>query len=205
MENCASVSLGLVAVSRSCFPVSLSERRRKAIKKAYEMQLYECPITVETEQDMRMALEDLKANQVNALVVFLGNFGPETAETLLAKYFDGPVMYVAAAEGDGDLHDGRGDAFCGMLNCSYNLSLRKLRAYIPEYPVGSAREVASMIKQFVPVARAALSMKSLKIISFGPRPQDFLACNAPIQGLFDLGVEIEENSELDLLDRKSVG
>ena len=56
-----------------------------------------------------------------------------------------------------------------------------------------------MIEEFIPVARAVISLKQLKIISFGPRPQDFMACNAPIQGLFDLGVEIEENSELDLL------
>ena len=39
----------------------------------------------------------------------------------------------------------------------------------------------------------------MKIITFGPRPQDFFACNAPIKGLYELGVEIEENSELDLL------
>ena len=42
-------------------------------------------------------------------------------------------------------------------------------------------------------------MSGLKIITFGPRPQDFFACNAPIKGLYELGVEIEENSELDLL------
>ncbi|NLK05248.1 MAG: fucose isomerase, partial [Spirochaetales bacterium] len=193
MQNMANVHMGLVAVSRDCFPITLSEKRRKAVKKAYQGELYECPITVESEQDMRNALKDLSSHGVNALVVYLGNFGPETAETLLAKYFDGPVMYVAAAEGDGDLYDGRGDAFCGMLNCSYNLSLRSLKAHIPEYPVGSDREVASMIEEFIPLARAVLSLKQLKIISFGPRPQDFLACNAPIQGLFDLGVEIEEN------------
>ncbi|MDC7230486.1 MAG: fucose isomerase [Sphaerochaetaceae bacterium] len=199
MNNIAQVRLGLIAVSRSCFPKALSERRRNAVKEAYQDPIYECPITVEDEKDMRAALEDISNHEVNALVVFLGNFGPETAETLLAKYFDGPVMYVAAAEGDGDLHDGRGDAFCGMLNCSYNLALRSLRAHIPEYPVGTAREVATMIEEFIPVARAVISLKQLKIISFGPRPQDFMACNAPIQGLFDLGVEIEENSELDLL------
>ncbi|MXI87469.1 L-fucose/L-arabinose isomerase family protein [Sphaerochaeta halotolerans] len=199
MNNIAQVRLGLVSVSRNCFPKALSERRRKAVKEAYQDPLYECPVTVENEKDMRTALEDVTKHEVNALVVFLGNFGPETAETLLAKYFDGPVMYVAAAEGDGDLHDGRGDAFCGMLNCSYNLALRSLRAHIPEYPIGSAREVATMIEEFIPVAKAVLSLRELKIITFGPRPQDFMACNAPIQGLFDLGVEIEENSELDLL------
>jgi L-fucose isomerase-like protein len=108
-------------------------------------------------------------------------------------------MYIAAAEGDGDLINGRGDAYCGMLNCSYNLGMRHLTAYIPEYPVGNAEECAAMIREFVPIARAIIGVKNLKIITFGPRPQDFFACNAPIKGLYELGVEIEENSELDLL------
>ena len=56
-----------------------------------------------------------------------------------------------------------------------------------------------MIAEFIPIARAILGVKDLKIITFGPRPQDFFACNAPIKGLYELGVEIEENSELDLL------
>ena len=43
------------------------------------------------------------AGQMHGLVVFLGNFGPETPETLISEWFDGPIMYVAAAEGDGDL------------------------------------------------------------------------------------------------------
>jgi len=106
---------------------------------------------------------------------------------------------VAAAEGDGDMINGRGDAYCGMLNCSYNLKMRHLEAYIPEYPVGTADDIAKMIGDFVPVARAVIGVRNLKIITFGPRPQDFFACNAPIKGLYELGVEIEENSELDLL------
>ncbi len=47
-------------------------------------------------------------------VVYLGNFGPEIAETLLAKHFDGPYMLVAQQEETGDdLVGGRGDAYCG--------------------------------------------------------------------------------------------
>jgi L-fucose isomerase-like protein len=46
-----------------------------------------------------------------------------------------------------------------------------------------------MIDDFVPVARVILGLSSLKIITFGPRPQDFFACNAPIKALYDLGVE----------------
>lgn len=199
MNNIPEVSLGIIAVSRSCFPMSLSVKRREAIKKGYKGELYECPVTVENELDAQKAIEDVKANGVNALVVFLGNFGPETPETMLADWFDGPIMYVAAAEGDGDLHDGRGDAYCGMLNCSYNLNLRHKQAYIPEYPVGTAAELADKIAEFAPIARAVLGLKSLKIITFGPRPNDFLACNAPIKALYDLGVAVEENSELDLL------
>ena len=198
-QNIPDVKLGIIAVSRDCFPIALSEMRRANIVKAYKDELYECPVTVENEKDMLKAVADVKEAGCNALVVFLGNFGPETPETLIAKNFDGPCMFVAAAEGDGDMINGRGDAYCGMLNCSYNLGMRHLQGYIPEYPVGTAEDIAKMIADFVPVARAIIGVKNLKIITFGPRPQDFFACNAPIKGLYELGVEIEENSELDLL------
>ena len=199
IENIPVVKAGIIAVSRDCFPIALSQARRAAIVKAYRGELYECPVTVENEADMLRAVEDVRAAGCNALVVFLGNFGPETPETLIARYFDGPCMFVAAAEGDGDMINGRGDAYCGMLNCSYNLGMRHLAGYIPEDPVGTAEELAKRIAEFIPVARAVIGVKNLKIITFGPRPQDFFACNAPIRGLYELGVEIEENSELDLL------
>ena len=35
LENLPKVRLGLVAVSRDCFPASLSERRRHALAEAY--------------------------------------------------------------------------------------------------------------------------------------------------------------------------
>ena len=198
-RNIPEVKLGLIAVSRDCFPIALSESRRAAVAHAYGEGLYECPVTVENEKDMLRAVADVKQAGCNALTVFLGNFGPETPETLIAKYFDGPCMFVAAAEGDGDMVNGRGDAYCGMLNCSYNLGMRRLAGYIPESPVGTAQELALRMREFSAIARAVIGVKNLKIITFGPRPQDFFACNAPIRGLYELGVEIEENSELDLL------
>ena len=208
MINIPSVKIGMVAVSRDCFPESLSVNRRKALVKAYEEKyeaadIYECPICiVESEIHMVQALEDITKAGCNALCVYLGNFGPEISETLLAKHFDGPVMFAAAAEEDSNtsLIQGRGDAYCGMLNASYNLKLRNINAYIPEYPVGTAEEVADMINEFLPVARTIVGLSQLKIISFGPRPLNFLACNAPIKQLYNLGVEIEENSELDLFE-----
>lgn len=201
MMNMPEVKLGIVAVSRDCFPITLSESRRKAVAAAYKGELYECPTVVESELDMQKALKEVQEAGCNALVVYLGNFGPETAETLLVKYFDGPCMVVAAAEEHGDnLVQGRGDAYCGMLNASYNLQLRNVKAYIPEYPVGDAEDCADMIHEFLPIARAIEGLSNLKIISFGPRPTNFLACNAPIKQLYNLGVEIEENSELDLFE-----
>ena len=201
------MKIGIVAVSRDCFPESLSVNRRKALVEAYAKKydaadIYECPICiVESEIHMVQALEDIKKAGCNALCVYLGNFGPEISETLLAKHFEGPKMFVAAAEESGNsLMDGRGDAYCGMLNASYNLKLRNVKAYIPEYPVGTAEDCADMIHEFVPIARAVYALNNLKIISFGPRPLNFLACNAPIKPLYNLGVEIEENSELDLFE-----
>lgn len=204
MNNIPNVKMGIVAVSRDCFPVQLSEERRKrvvaeCIKKG--MEICEVKLVVESEKDVLNAIDELKKNNVNALIVYLGNFGPEGPETLLAQKFDGPAMYVAAAEETKDnLFDGRGDAYCGMLNASYNLALRKLNPYIPEYPVGTAEEVAAMISDFENIARVVLGVKQLKVFSFGPRPENFVACNAPIKPLFDIGVEIMENSELDLFE-----
>ena len=206
-DNMPKVKLGIVAVSRDCFPESLSVTRREALVKAYAEKydvedIYECPICiVESEIHMVQALEDIKKAGCNALCVYLGNFGPEISETLLAKHFDGPKMFIAAAEETGNnLCGGRGDAYCGMLNASYNLALRNVKAYIPEYPVGDASDCADMIHEFIPIARAVMALSDLKIISFGPRPLNFLACNAPIKQLYNLGVEIEENSELDLFE-----
>ena len=207
IDNMPKVKVGIVAVSRDCFPESLSVNRRKALVEAYTKKydaadIYECPICiVESEIHMVQALEDIKKAGCNALCVYLGNFGPEISETLLAKHFEGPKMFCAAAEETQDnLIQGRGDAYCGMLNASYNLQLRNVKAYIPEYPVGDAEDCADMIHDFLPIARAVEGLSNLKIISFGPRPTNFLACNAPIKQLYNLGVEIEENSELDLFE-----
>ena len=207
MNNIPNVKVGIVAVSRDCFPIELSIKRRKALVEAYKKKydvsdIYECPICIfESETQMVESLGDIKKNGCNALCVYLGNFGPEISETLLAKYFDGPIMFCAAEEENIDvLSSDRGDAYCGMLNASYNLKLRNVKAYIPESPVGDAEECADMIKEFIPIAKAVIGLKNLKIISFGPRPQNFMACNAPIKQLFNMDVEIEENSELDLFE-----
>ncbi|MFH0921944.1 MAG: fucose isomerase, partial [Fibrobacterota bacterium] len=204
MKNIPVVKIGLVAVSRDCFPVELSKKRR--VRLAAECRTKKLPIieiktVVENEEHALAALEELKNRGANALCVYLGNFGPEGPSTLLAQKFDGPVMFCAAAEEtQEDLFNGRGDAYCGMLNASYNINLRRLKPYIPEYPVGTALECAVMISDFVAIARVRLGLKQLKVFAFGPRPQDFLACNAPIKPLYDLGVEVMENSELDLYD-----
>jgi len=204
MRNIPKLKLGIIAVSRDCFPVELSRKRRIQVVKECRVKkipIVELQTVVANEAQVLAAEQELRDKGINALAIFLGNFGPEGPTTLLARKFEGPVMFAAAAEETGkDLIEGRGDALCGMLNVSYNLGLRRLRPYIPEYPVGNAAEVADMIAGFLPVARIMLGLRKLKIFAFGPRPQDFLACNAPIKPLYDIGVEVMENSELDLYD-----
>lgn len=204
MANIPEIKLGVVAVSRDCFPIQLSRARRGALAQAYQKkygQITETQTIIEGEGDVEPALRELRAAGVNALLVYLGNFGPEGPETLIAQKFDGPVMFAAAAEETREtVKSDRGDAYCGMLNASYNIGLRGLtNAYIPEYPVGTAEEISDMLADFAAIARVVLGVKGLKVITFGPRPYDFLACNAPIKPLYDLGVVgVQENSELDL-------
>ena len=103
-SNIPDVKLGIVAVSRDCFPIELSERRRAAVAAAVAelgVDAVEVTKTVESEADVEPALAEAVAAGANALVVFLGNFGPETPETLLVQKFDGPAMCVAAAAGAG--------------------------------------------------------------------------------------------------------
>ncbi|MFC1539771.1 L-fucose/L-arabinose isomerase family protein [Candidatus Latescibacterota bacterium] len=204
MDNIPEVKTGIVAVSRDCFVIELSRERKNRVVDACNKQgisVTGCETIIENEKDVLKALAELKDKGINALVIYLGNFGPEGPISLLAREFDGPVMLCGAAEESEDvLVSDRGDAYCGMLNASYNCSLRNLSVHIPEYPVGTASEIVGMISDFIPAARVIMGMKKLKIFSFGPRPQDFLACNAPIKPLYDIGVEIMENSELDLYD-----
>ncbi len=188
MLNIPKMKVGIVAVSRDCFPESLSVNRRKALVDAYAKKynaedIYECPICiVESEIHMVQALDDLKKAGCNALCVYLGNFGPEIAETLLAKHFDGPKMFCAAAEENtGVLSSSRGDAYCGMLNASYNLKLRGVKAYIPEYPVGTASECADMIHDFLPICTGCLRAEPSEDHHFRPSSHQFpcLQCAHP--------------------------
>lgn len=204
MKNLPVLTMGLLAVSRDCFPAELSRSRRMAVAAACRAQnipLVELETIVESDADVPRALQELAEKKVNALTLYLGNFGPEGPTTLLAQKFGGPVMLAAAAEDSGkDLFGGRGDAYCGLLSACYNTGLRRLTVHLPAYPVGTPPEIAAKIGDFLPVARVAVGLRQLKVFSFGPRPHDFLTCHAPIQPLFDLGVEVMENSELDMYD-----
>ena len=136
MNNMPTVQMGLIAVSRDCFPIELSRKRRIRVteecKKA-NIPVVELDTIVENENDVLKALKEIQDKKINALTIYLGNFGPEGPLTMLAQKFGGPVMFAAAAEDTGkDLINGRGDAYCGLLSASYNVGLRKSESAFPE-------------------------------------------------------------------------
>ena len=60
MNNMPELKIGVVAVSRDCFPESLSVTRREALMKAYidrygDAQIYECPICI-VESEIHICL-----------------------------------------------------------------------------------------------------------------------------------------------------
>jgi L-fucose isomerase-like protein len=204
MQNMPKIKMGLVGVSRDCFPVELARTRLKKVVaecKKLKLNVVECKTVIESEKDATAAVAEMKREGVNACTVYLGNFGPEGPETIFAERLGVPFMlFGAAEESQSTLVDGRGDAFCGMLNACLNVGLRNLRAYVPPKPVGLPADAAQNIEHFINVARVVVGIKHLKTFSFGPRPQDFYACNAPIKPLYDLGIEVMENSELDMFE-----
>ena len=93
MRNVPEITMGLIAVSRDCFPIELSQkRRRKVAEKCREesVPVVELETIIENENDVLNALAEIKEKKVTALAIYLGNFGPEGPTTLLAKKFDGP-------------------------------------------------------------------------------------------------------------------
>jgi L-fucose isomerase-like protein len=203
MRNVPEMTMGVVGASRDCFPVELARARLGRVVEECSragLEVVRCETIIENETDAVKAVAEMTARGADAVAVYLGNFGPEGPIAVFAREMDAPFMLCAAAEESKDtLMEGRGDAFCGMLNASYNCGLRGLRPHIPEAPVGGPADVAKMIAHFHDVARVLLGLRALKVFAFGPRPQDFFACNAPIKPLYDLGIEVMENSELDLL------
>jgi L-fucose isomerase-like protein len=202
-SNTPEIKLAIAGVSRDCFPVELTRKRLTALAEACKkigLNVFTCKTIIENEKDTLAALAEASSSGANAAVIYLGNFGPEGPLSIFAQRFAGPVMACAAAEeAQANLASDRGDAFCGLLNASYNFALRNLKVHIPANPVGLADELAREIAHFQNVAKLIIGLANLKIFSFGPRPHDFYACNAPIQGLYKLGVEVMENSELDML------
>ena len=62
-SNIPVVRLGIVAVSRDCFPIELSQRRRRAVVEACQkkgIEITEIQATVENEKDSMAALEELR-------------------------------------------------------------------------------------------------------------------------------------------------
>src|SRR3990172_2252409 len=124
MDNVPQIRAGIVAVSRDCFPREISLKRKGRVVEQCRksgIEIIDCATLVENERDILAAEKELAAKEVNALVIYLGNFGPEGPLTRLAQRFRGPVMLAAAAEDSRrDLIHGRGDAFCWLLNACYN-------------------------------------------------------------------------------------
>ena len=64
MRNMPEVKLGLIAVSRDCFPITLSDRRSQevvAAAKEQGVEIYRSKTIVESETDMLKAVDDIQA------------------------------------------------------------------------------------------------------------------------------------------------
>ena len=92
--NIPEVKLGIVAVSRDCFPIQLSEKRRAAIVAACQakgLDLYEAKTTVENEKDMEKAVAEVTEAGCNALTVFPGQLWPRNSGNPDRKVLQRPL------------------------------------------------------------------------------------------------------------------
>ena len=116
LTNQPKIRMGLVAVSRDCFPKELSARRMARVVeecRKIDLDIVPCSIIIESETDAMGAVAEMTAKGVNAATVYLGNFGPEGPTTIFAQRFGRPFMLIGAAEeSTKGLMKDRGDAYC---------------------------------------------------------------------------------------------
>ena len=80
LKNTPDVKMGLVGVSRDCFPVELARRRLNALAdecRKLKLNVVACSTVIESEEDALVALAEMEQADVNAVSIYLGNFGPE--------------------------------------------------------------------------------------------------------------------------------
>ncbi len=88
MKNVPTITTGLIAVSRDCFPAELSRKRRRMVAEACKTQgipVTELETIVENENDVVAALKEIREKIVDALAVYLCNFAPEGPTTMIAQ------------------------------------------------------------------------------------------------------------------------
>ncbi len=207
MKNVPDVKLGIVVGSTDWLPAEIAAENRKKLVEAFrekysEDDVCECSVIItDNEVNIKRAMRELEKSECNAVCLYYANYGPESAGTLFAKEFDGPVMLFAAAEeGEGPFIEERKDSLSGFINACYALKLRKTNVYVPAHPCGTVKQCVELIHDFIPIARALMGIRDLKLISIGPRPSSYLAASAPNHLLYDIGAEISEYSEMELFD-----
>lgn len=210
MKNLPEIRIGLIVGSTDWLPVDLAIEKRKALFLSYvnsygQDDVYECPVCItDNEVSVKRAMKDVQKAECNAICIYYANYGPELTGTLFASEFNGPVMFIGASEeGNPPYIENRCDAQSGFINACYALSLRKTDVYIPDRPIGTVAECAERLHEFASIARVAIGVEGLKVISFEPRPTSYLASLAPTHLLYDLGVELASYSELELLNSYS--
>ncbi|HEX9079767.1 MAG TPA: hypothetical protein VF795_09270, partial [Desulfuromonadaceae bacterium] len=73
MKNIPTVSMGLLAVSRDCFPLELSKQRRQKVIEACRARaipVAELETIVEHESDVAPALREIAGKGINALTIY---------------------------------------------------------------------------------------------------------------------------------------
>ncbi len=207
MNNIPDVKIGVIAGTTDWLPTDIAVENRRRMLEEYrnsfgDENIYECSIIIsDNEVSIKRAFREVSKAECNAVVLYWANYGPESAGTLFAQEFSGPIMMIAAAEerGESDFRDRR-DALSGFINACYALKLRGTNVYIPGRPWGTYIQCAEMIQKFRSIARTVLALEDLKLISIGPRPSSYLAANAPNYLLYDIGIEVSEYSELEIFD-----
>ncbi len=202
------IRIGYVPTRRSNFSVEEALKYKRRIRSVMEQTGAEI-IDIEDingeglllwEEDVPKVIDKMRKNNVDALFIAHCNFGCEGAVSQVARALGVPVLLYGPRD---DAPDATGmrtrDSQCGLFACGKvlrrnNVAFSYIANVFPE-----DRIFVEGFEKFLRVVCVVKTMKNIRVLQIGPRPNDFQSVMANESELLEkFGVRVFPVSLLDL-------
>lgn len=202
------IKIGYIPTRRSNFSVQEALRYKRIIAEIIQRSNAEI-IDIEDinneglllhEEDVAKVISKMQANKVDAIFIAHCNFGCENAVSQVARALGVPVLlYGPRDEGPNTVGMRSRDSQCGLFACGKVLRRNNIKFTYITNVVPESRIFIDGFDRFIRVVNIVKTMKNIRVLQIGPRPNDFQSVMANESELLEkFGVRVFPISLLDL-------